>query len=353
MVIIGCDFHPGFQQIAMLDRESGETRRMRLGHKEQAWQFYASLRGKEVEIGVEACGYTQWFERMAEEMGYRLRVGDAAKIRATMTRKQKTDKRDAEQILRLLGEDRFPEIWVPRPEERDVKQLLIHRDKRVRARTQVKNQLQALALNQGLRLGWKLWTEGGQKQLRGLSLMPYAAQRREELLALLEGMEPEIAKLDGAVKREAAARPAARCLMTHPGVGPVTALAYVLIIGDVKRFQKARQVASYVGLIPAEDSSGEKQRLGHISKQGNPLLRFLLVEAAHIAVRHDEELRRCYFRVLRRTHLAGIAKVAVARKLALRLYWMLRFDREYPQLRLVHMQASPSHSVAAKARPVA
>jgi transposase len=344
MVIIGCDFHPSFQRIAMLDTESGELRRMRLGHKEQARIFYESLRGHEVVIGMEACGYTQWFEQMVGEMGYRLRVGDAAKIRATMTRRQKTDDRDALQMLQLLREDRFPEIWVPTVQQRDVKQLLIHRDKRVRMRTQVKNQLQAIALNQGLRLGWKLWSKEGLEQLRGLPLMPYTRRRREELLEVLECMEPEIAGLDKAVEQEALARPEVRRLMTHPGVGPVTGLAYVLIMGDVSRFCRARQVSSYIGLIPTEDSSADKQRLGHISKQGSPLLRLLLVEAGHIAVRRDMELKRYYSRVRQRSHQAGVAKVAVARKLAVRLYWMLRLQIEYAQLRVGPYAGKPESS---------
>ena len=124
----------------------------------------------------------------------------------------------------------------------------------------------------------------------------------------------------------------------------MTALAYVLIIGDVKRFERARQVASYLGLIPAEDSSAEKQRLGHITKHGNPFLRFLLVEAGHIAVRRDVELRRCYSRVLHRAQSTGVAKVAVARKLAVRLYWMLRLKIEYPQLRVGPYAGKPESS---------
>jgi transposase len=154
-------------------------------------------------------------------------------------------------------------------------------------------------------------------------LLPYAAARRTDLLEQLKEMNADIERLDRMVRKEAEARSAAVRLMSHPGVGAVTALAFVLTIGDVKRFEKSRQVASYLGLIPSERSSGDKQRLGHISKQGNPLLRFLLVEAGHTAVRGDAELRRCYQRLQHR-HSTGVAKVAVARKLALRLYWMLR-----------------------------
>lgn len=332
MVIIGCDFHPGFQQIAMVETGSGELRQLRLAHKEEARGFYASLLGREVLVGVEACGYTQWFEQMLEGMGHRLLIGDAAAIRASFTRRQKTDRGDASHILRLLMEERFPALWVPSAAERDARQLIVHRHKRVQMRTRVKNQLHALAINQGLRLRWQLWTRGGRRQLEALELLPYAAARRADLVRQLDEMDAEIERLDELVRKEAEARPAAVLLMSHPGVGPVTALAFVLTIGDVRRFPKARKVASYLGLIPSEYSSGGKQRLGHISKQGNSLLRFLLVEAGHSAVRKDAELSRCYSRLQHR-HSTGVAKVAVARKLALRLYWMLRNQIDYARLR--------------------
>ena len=331
MVIIGCDFHPGFQQIAMMDMDTGEVRQLRLAHREEAQKFYAGLRGRELLVGMEACGYTQWFEQMLEEMGHRYQIGDAAAIRASYVRKQKTDRRDAGHILRLLVEGRFPALWVPSAAERDARQLIVHRHKRVQMCTRVKNQLHALALNQGLRLRWKLWSGEGLEQLRALPLLPHAAARRADLLQQLEEMNAEIGRLDRAVRQEAEARPAAVRLMSHPGVGPVTALAFVLTIGDTRRFEKSRQVASYLGLIPSEHSSGGKQRLGHISKQGNSLMRFLLVEAGQSAVRKDVELRRFYLRVQHR-HSTGVAKVAVARKLALRLYWMLRNTMEQAQL---------------------
>jgi transposase len=352
MVIIGCDFHPGFQQIAMVDTEDGAVRELRLSHRQEAERFYASLQGQQVLVGVEACGYTQWFEQMLEEMGHGYRIGDAAAIRASYVRRQKTDRRDAGHILRLLVEGRFPALWVPSAAERDARQLIVHRHKRVEMRTRVKNQLHALALNQGLRLRWRLWSEKGLEQLRALALLPYAASRRTDLLQQLQEMNADIARLDGMVRKEAEARPAALRLMSHPGVGPVTALAFVLTIGDVGRFKYARQVASYLGLIPAERSSGGKQRLGHISKQGNPLLRFLLVEAGHTAVRGDAELRRCYQR-LRHRHSTGVAKVAVARKLALRLYWMLRNQTDYAQLRVGPYAGKPVSFCGQKTRPAA
>jgi transposase len=188
----------------------------------------------------------------------------------------------------------------------------------------VKNQLQALALNQGVQRKWKLWSKTGRKQLELLPLLPWASRRRAELLQLLDQLEASIAELDRAVAEQAKARPAAQRLMTHPGVGPVTALAFTLTMGPAERFSRGKQVASYLGLIPSEHSSGgRQQRLGHISKQGNPFLRGLLVEAAQSAVRHEPEMRRAYQRLAQRK-CRGLAKVAMARKLAVRLYWMLR-----------------------------
>jgi transposase len=201
----------------------------------------------------------------------------------------------------------------------------------VRLRTQVKNQLHALALNQGVQRKRQLWTQQGRQQLERLSLLPYAAQRRDELLKQLDALEQQISQLTCTVAREARKRPQTALLMTHPGVGPHTALGFVLTIGDVTRFENARKVASYVGLIPSEHSSGGKQRLGHISKQGSPLLRFLLVEAGQSAVKGDPALRRVYLRLAMKQS-RGKAKVAVARRLATRLYWMLRTGKSYAQL---------------------
>ena len=330
--IIGCDFHPGYQQIALLDQQTGELVEKALSHerKEGVRTFYAAL-AQPVRVGIEASGQSQWFEQMLAELGHEVWIGDAAKIRAATDRKQKTDRRDAWLLVQLLAEDRFPRIWVPTPAERDARQLLLHRHKLVRMRTQVKNQLQALALNQGVQRKWKLWSATGRRQLEALPLLPWASRRRAELLVLFDQLEASLCELDGAVVEQANTRPEVRRLMTHPGVGPITALAFVLTIGPAERFGRGKQVASYLGLIPSEDSSGGKQRLGHISKQGNPFLRGLLVEAAQSAVRYEPEMRRNYQRLAQRKCRA-LAKVAMARKLAVRLYWMLREEVDYAQL---------------------
>lgn len=343
MKIVGCDFHPSFQQIAIFDTTTGEIEQRRLGHNDgEAEQFYRELVGPAL-IGIESVGNTQWFEELVKRLGHELWIGDAAQIRASYVRRQKTDRRDAGHILRLLVEQRFPRIWVPTSEQRDIRQLLLHRHKVVQMRTRVKTELQHLALNQGMQKKRQLWSVRGRADFKNLSLARWAAQRREDLLAVLSLVEGQVEKLDGAVEQIAAEDGQARLLMTQPGVGPVTALAFLVTIGDVRRFPRGKQVASYVGLIPAERSSGDKRRLGSISKQGNTFLRTVLVEAAQSACRHDQEFRREY---LHRCHRKpkGVAKVAAARKLAVRLYWMLRTQTPYRPA--VHNEGSPSHSVA-------
>jgi transposase len=346
MKIIGCDFHTRQQQIEMLDTESGEIVQLRLEHGNgEARRFYEQLRGR-VRVGIEATGYTLWFEKMLAELGHELWFGDAAAIRASVVRRQKNDERDAAHILQLLVENRFPRIWMPTVAERDLRQLVLHRVKLVQMRTKVMNQLHAMAMSQGLCRKKKLWSQAGRQELEALRLGPWAARRRQELLALLDQWEKPIAELDRAVQEQAEAHPAAARLMTHPGVGPLTSLAFALTIGEVERFRRSRQVSSYLGLDPRLNSSADRMRRGSISKQGSSTTRWLLVEAGQTAARKDAELRRLYQRLKFRRG-SQIAKVAVARRLAVRLYWMLRRQVDYAGLmaQLVRLRGSSGNAV--------
>jgi transposase len=330
MNIIGSDFHARSQQIAMLDSETGEMVEKELDHENgEVRKFYAGL-PEPALVGIESTSYTRWFAEMLTELGHELVVGDAAQIRAKETRKQKHDRRDAELILQLLLRGDFPKIWLPSAEERDVRVLLEHRHQLVQLRTRAKNGLQAVALNYGLRLRGRLWTKAGQEKLQKLPLREGPGRRRADLLALLAQLDTWVKELDQRIEEEVGRRPEAQRLMTHPGVGALTALGTVLVLGPVERFPDARHVTSYVGVIPQEESSGGRQRFGHLTKQGNRLLRFLLVEAAQTACRFDPGLKRTYRRLVFRKGTA-LAKVAMARKLLIRLYIMLRDKIDYEE----------------------
>jgi transposase len=331
MLIVGCDYHPSFQQIAWVETDSGEVGERALLHSTgEAEKFYRKLKdeGVKVRVGIEATGHSRWFERLLADLGFELWIGNAAEIRAKRVRKQKNDREDARLLRTLMIENRFPRVWLPDVSNRDLRQLLWHRHRLVQMRTQVKNQLQAVALNEGVRRKKGLWSEAGRAQLESFQLMPWATWRRKDLLELLDNLTPRIAALTAEVENQAEHHREAQRLMTHPGVGPLTALAYVLIIGSPDRFRCGKQIGSYLGLIPCEESSARRQRLGHISKQGNALLRFLLIEAAQAATRSNPTWRREFVHLTMRRG-RQIAVVALARKLAVRLYWMWRNGWDY------------------------
>src|SRR5215469_5372790 len=330
MKIVGCDLHARQQSIAMLDSETGELTEKVIRHEGNAVrEFYSSIKGR-VMVGIEATGAMQWFLEVLEELGIEYRVGDPAKIRAAETRKQKHDRRDALLILDLLERDRFPAIWMPTSEQRDLRSLLRDRDQWVKMRARLQHTLQAMALNHALRKGPSLWSGRGQEALRKLPLPRYTSQRRNELMSLYAQLQRRMQELDKQVEAQAQQRSQARRLMTHPGVGPVTALATDVFLGDPSRFTTANQVASYIGMIPGEHSSGKRQHLGKLSKQGNALLRYLWTEATMHAVLKDPELKRFYRRKLIQKGM-GKARVAAARKLGIRLWIMLRDQIDYAE----------------------
>jgi transposase len=219
---------------------------------------------------------------------------------------------------------------MPTPEISDLRALLLHRHQWVRMRTRVMNALQGLALAHGMRRRAGLWSRAGQAAVTALPLPPHAAYRRSQLQMFYGQLSDQIAELDQRVRTHAEGRPDAARLMTHPGVGPVTALATEVFLGDPDRFRDGKAVASYVGLIPSEYSSGDRQRLGKITKHGNPLLRLLWCEAAIHAVQRDDALRRFSRRKLQQKGF-GKARVAAARKVGVRLWILLRDQINYAQ----------------------
>jgi transposase len=341
MRIIGCDLHASQQSVAMLDPETGETVDVTLKHEgETVRHFYAAL-PRPVVVGIEATGSMRWFLMLMEELGITCHVGHPATIRAAEPRRQKHDRRDAALLRDLLAEHRFPSIWQPSTELRDLRALLLHRHEWVRMRTRVRNALQSIALAHGIRRHSGLWTRNGQATLNALPLSPHAGDRRSALQALHEQLAQHIQDLDQRVSAHAHARPAACRLMTHPGVGPVTALATEAFVGDPTRFRDAKALASYVGMIPSEYSSGPRQRLGRLTKQGNRFLRFLWCEAGLQAARHEATLRRFY---RRKVHQKGVgkARVAVGRKLGIRLWILLRDQIDYAEF----CRRAPSRATA-------
>ncbi len=327
---IGVDIHARQQTLSYLDTSDGTTGQVELSHeRDDIKGYYSQFRG-EVIIGIEASGYTNWFEELIEQLGHKLLVGDAAEIRRLARRRQKNDGRDADLILELLWHHEFPVLFRYSQESREVLRQLRYRHKLVKLRTMVVNTLHALAINAGLSLRAQLLTKGGRKQLAGLQLSAISQQQRDELVSLTDELTRRIQTVEKWLQEQARKDVRVQRLQTHPGVGLLTSLCLVHTLGELSRFSSTRKVAAYVGFDPMEDSSAERKAYGGISKAGSRLLRYLLVEAGQTAAKHDQQLKQFYRRLLPRRGKAR-AKVAVARKLLLRCFIMGRAEIDYAE----------------------
>ena len=332
-IYIGVDFHARQQTLCYLKTETGElvTRELKHQDKEAVRAFYAQFHGR-VVVGLEASGYSPWFEALLEELGYEVWLGHATEIRRRARWRQKNDRRDAELILDLLLHQEFPRLYRPVPESREVLRMLRYRQKLIKLRTMSKNSLQALALQAGLAKRKQLFTKAGQQELLSAVMSPAMQWQREHWLQLLGPLNQQLLETMLWFKTQSQSDDRITRLRTHPGIGLLTSLGLVHTLEPIGRFRNARKVAAYAGFDPVERSSAERKCFLGISKAGSRLLRYLLVEAAHTAVRKDEDLKRFYKRLAERRGRPK-AKVAAARKLLIRAYIMLRDEIDYAEFR--------------------
>jgi transposase len=331
-VYIGVDFHARQQTISYLTTEDGEIKRLEVKHDEPAKvrEFYEQFVGGQVVVGFESSGYAAWFEELLEELGYEIWIGHATAIRSFARRRQKNDRRDADLILELLVSGDFPRIYRYSPASRAVLQELRYRQRLVKMRTMVMTSLNFMAGSRGVALRGQLRSKRGLARLQQIPLPAPLFGQREELVQLMLELKTRIDQVESSLELKAEADLRVQRLRTQYGIGALTGLCLVATLESPDRFANPRKVTAYVGFDPVEDSSGQRRRIGSISKQGSRLLRFLLVEAGQIAIRRDAELAQAYKRVLiRRGHAK--AKVAVARRLLVRAFIMLRDEIDYEE----------------------
>ena len=327
-VYVAVDFHAREQTISYCDTADGEIHRTKLRHQhDDVRKFYEQITG-EVIVGLEASGYSAWFEQMLAALRHTVWLGNPAEIRRKAPRRQKNDRRDADLMLDLMLRGDFPRVYTFSEESRTVLRQLRYRHKLVKVRTIAKNSLHAIGINAGLPLKSKLLTQAGIEQLQALPLSPLLSSQRDEWLELIALMNKRIATIEAALTEYAKDDAQVTLLRSHPGIGLLTALALRYTLVPVSRFSTTRRVTAYLGLDCVEDQSSERRRLGSISKQGSRLLRFLLNEAGQTAAKRDPELQRFYKRLVHRRDRPK-AKVAVARKLLVRSFIMLRDQIDY------------------------
>ena len=319
---IGVDFHPHQQTACWCDRETGELKFKTLLHNlKEVRAFYQNF--PPAVIGIEASSKAGWFEDLLSSMGHQLKVGNPSLIRKRATSRHKSDRRDAELIFTLLLKDEFPAIWRRSRENTEVLEILKMRLNLVKQRTQIYNQLQALAHDFGLEKG-KMQSLYFQALVKSVETAPTTALRRRQLFELLDYLTRQIRELEEWLKSKAQTNEKVQLLMTQKGVGYMTALAVVNALGDISRFSRpAKQVPAFIGLEPLEDESAGKRKAGQISRAGNSVTRYLLGQSANIVARYDPSLKSFYKR-LAKGKPKPVAKSATARKVLVKLSIMLR-----------------------------
>jgi transposase len=342
----GVDFHARQQTITWCETQDGEIKQVQLNHQPRAavQEFYARL-APPVIVGFETSGSSLWFEDLLSALGCEVRIGDPREIRRRARSRQKNDRRDADLLFDLLHKDAFPTLFRFSQASRAVLQQLRSRHKLVKLRTIARNCLHKLALDAGLSWQSQLLTKAGRAKLEALALRPVAAQQRTQWLELIDQLDAQIAGVEKALAPLAEQDPQVVRVRTHPGIGLLTGLALVHTLCPVSRFANSRKVTAYVGLEPLEHSSAGQQRWGGISKAGARLLRFLLGEAAHTACQHDADLRRFYQQLSVRRGPQK-ATVAVARKLLIRAYVLLREELDYAEFQRRAVAARPARGNA-------
>ena len=336
-VYCGVDIHSRMQTVAFCDPRDGEIHLAQLDHhKDDVRGFYAQCTGK-VLVGWEATGYSTWFEKMIDELGHEGWIGQPAEIRRRANWRQKNDRRDAELILELMLRGEFPRIHRREVTSTEILRMLRYRHRLVKIKTMIANNLQALGLSAGLpKISMR--TKKAKERLQGAPMTDAMRRPCEEWISLLDPLNERVKGAEKWLEEAAEADDLVKLLRTHPGLGLLTSLALVHTLKPIDRFGNQRKVVAYVGLEPMERSSADKKRFLGISKAGSRVLRFLLGEAANSAAKEDEELRRFYYRLVFRRGRSK-AKIAVARKLLVRSYIMLRDNIDYAEFRRRGLEA--------------
>lgn len=327
---IGVDFHPHQQTVSYCNTEMGDVEQISLFHNvDLVRRFYEQL--PKAVVGIEASCTARWFEQLMHDLGHELLVGNPTQIRARARSRHKSDRRDADLILDLLLKDEFPALWRRSMQAQSVLEQLRFRHALVKQRTQVCNRLQALAHAAGLPKR-VIQTKRARLALLAANFTETQSFQRDQLFELLDDLSGRIKLIEEWLAEKAAGDRKVELLLTHKGIGLLSALAVVHTLGDISRFPSSKEAVAYTGLDPLERSSAGRVRTGAISKAGSSVLRHLLGQAMHVAARYDPELKAFYKRLASRRS-KSIAKVAATRKLLIRLFIMLRDEIDHAEFK--------------------
>lgn len=324
MVYVGIDLHRKRSQIAVLDEDGSERLSRRIANDPELFLDLLARLGEEPKIALEATYGWEWLADLLEEAGYELHLSHPLRTKAIAAARVKTDAVDARTLAHLLRTDLLPEAYIAPRELRDLRDLLRHRVALTRIRAGLKQRVGAILAKNGIQRPYSdLFGPGGRRFLAGLELREAPRRRLDSLLALIEAFDSELTATSAEIEARAKADPYVEVLCQIRGVGRYVAMLVIAEVGDVTRFPSARHLCAWAGLTPTVRSSDGRARLGHISRQGSPALRWALVEAAQHAATGGGPLRAGYERIAKRRG-KQVAKVAIARKILTLCYYGLR-----------------------------
>ena len=299
MLCVGLDIHSKRISICVLNGNGQVVHRSQVRTIDQMMRTLEGL-SEQFEVCYEAsCGYGH-FHDLLSPVSERVLVAHPGRLRLIFRSSDKNDRKDAERLAKLLYLGEAPTVHVPSQDVRTWREFINCRSQVIAKRTRAKNAIRALLRSAGVSVPRhpSLWTKSGCAWLRELTFPTTSQQlRRDLLLEEIDTLNRQVRRIEQELNRRAQHTPAVRQLRSIPGVGIRTAEALAAFVDDPHRFQRAKAVGRYFGLVPRQDQSGEKNRLGHITREGAPVVRRLIAEAAWQARRRSPTVRAFFDRI--------------------------------------------------------
>jgi transposase len=330
MLYVGLDVHSRQSSLCILNAGGGTVNQVQLKGPRSAVVDRLRQLDEPFSICYEAsCGYGHLYEQL-RPLAHHVAVAHPGKLRLIYGSKRKNDRVDAQKLAKLLLLDMVPPVHVPSIDVRAWRSLIVLRQRVLQQVVRAKNQIRGVLRENDLAGAKWLWSRKQLAWLESLELHPAAKLRLELAVEEFRALDARIKRIEQELQKYADRTPAVKLLMTIPGVGIRTAETFVAWVDDVTRFRNNRQIGSYFGLVPCQDASADTNRLGHITRDGPPVMRKLICEAAWTAIKNDPAFTRFFERVMGgKAERRKIAVVATMHRMIKVMGAMLRSGEAY------------------------
>jgi transposase len=330
MLYVGLDVHSRQSSLCILNAGGGTVNQLQLKGPRSAVVDRLRELAEPFSVCYEAsCGYGHLYEAL-RPLAAHVAVAHPAKLRLIYKSKRKNDRVDAQKLAKLLLLDMVPRVHVPHVDVRGWRSLIVLRQRVMAQMVRAKNQVRAVLRENDIAGPKWLWSKKKLAWLDSLPLHPVAKLRLDLAVEEFRSLDRKVKRLEAELQTYADRHPAVTLLMTIPGVGIRTAETFVAWVDDVARFRRTRQLGAYFGLVPCQDASADRNRLGHITRDGPPVMRKLICEATWTATKKCPAFKRFFERVMAdKPERKKIAIVAAAHRMIRVMGAMMRSGTAY------------------------